>query len=139
MLSAKILKYVDDVNASDDWDLRPMHYLVLFHNDLPETLIYLHRRGFNLLKRSPCIRATPFQLLLQTGERNSYLALLMSANPDPVKSILSMKRATAGRDVDEKEILRLLKERFQTLKAQKEKMCGEFRAKFNARRKGRQG
>jgi len=133
ILSAKILKYIDNINVRDEWDLTPMHYLVLFNDDMPETVTLLRRRGADLLRRSSHIGATPFQLLMRGGRAASCMALLASAESDPAMSVAFMRQAMAGGYADFDKVDRVLRDRLQILKQREAKKREQLRTEFNAR------
>jgi ankyrin repeat protein len=133
ILSAKILKYIDNINIQDEWDLTPMHYLVLFNEDMPETFTLLRRRGADPLRRSSHIGATPFQLLMRRGRAASCMALLASADSDPTMSVAFMGQAMAGVYADFDKVHRVLQDRLQILKQREAKKREQLRTEFNAR------
>jgi ankyrin repeat protein len=132
ILSTKILKYIDDINVPDKWDLTPLHYLALFNDDMPETAMLLCRRGADLLRQSSRIGATPFQIL--TGrDRVAGIGFLVSAMSSSTISPAFVRRALEEGRPDFDKINRVLEERLQILKQQEAKMSEQLRAEFNAR------
>jgi ankyrin repeat protein len=135
ILSAKILKYIDNINVPDEWDLTPMHYLLLFNDDMPETVTLLLRRGADLLMRSSHIGATPFQLLMRGSNVASSMALLASAGSGTARSVDFMTQAMVGGYADFDKVDRALQDRLQTLKQREAEKREQLRTEFNARYK----
>jgi ankyrin repeat protein len=137
ILSTKILKYVDDINFRDEWDLTPMHYLLLFNDDMPETVTLLLHHGADLLMRSSHIRATLLQLLMRKSKTASCEAFLAVAQSGTVLSLDLMRQAIAGGYADFDKVHRALQDRLQTLKQRESEKREQLRAECNARYKVR--
>ncbi|KAH6873479.1 ankyrin repeat-containing domain protein [Thelonectria olida] len=133
ILSAKVLKYVDDMNAPDEWDLTPLHYLVLFNDDMLDTITLLFRRGADLLRQSSHIGANPLQLLTRRNIGELGIALLVSGELDPVMRDEFMKRATEEDGTDFDKVNRVLRSRVQILKERTVRETEQCRTEFSSR------
>lgn len=128
----KILKYVDDINTPDEWDLTPLDYLVLFHEDMPKTATLLCRRGADPLRKSSRIRASPVQLVRQGSKLESSMALLAFVVSDPTMMAVLLRQARADPVVDFNTVGRVLRDRVQILRQRDAKMREQLRAEFKA-------
>lgn len=115
MLSAKILKYVDDINAPDEWGLTPLPYLVLFNNDMIGTIAMLYRRGPNLFRQSTHINATPFQLMRRKYRAEFCLQLFASGRLNLARNIICLMGAAEENLVDFERVNYVLRNRVQIL------------------------
>lgn len=132
ILSTKVLKSVENINDADEWDLTPLHYLVLFNEDMPETVLLLRHRGADFLRRSSYIKATPFQLLMRGNKATSCIALATAAaESNPSMSIQFMSQVMAGGQADFDNVNLLLENRLRVLKQREEDTRKWLRAEFD--------
>jgi hypothetical protein len=86
-LLQKILPFNTDINATDNSDLTPLHYLLFFNGDMSDTFTLLLRRGADPWKRSH-IGAMP----IQVASGSCALAALTALPPDPIRDIGNLRR-----------------------------------------------
>ncbi|KAH7007664.1 ankyrin repeat-containing domain protein [Ilyonectria destructans] len=132
ILSSKILKYVDNINTADEWGLTPMHYLVLFNEDMPKTATLLCRRGADPLRQSSHIGASPLQLLRQRSKLASCMALLTFVVSNPAMRVVFLRQARADADVDFEKVGRVLMDRLQIIRQREAKMREQLHTEFKA-------
>ncbi|KAH6974500.1 hypothetical protein BKA56DRAFT_734054 [Ilyonectria sp. MPI-CAGE-AT-0026] len=128
----KILKYVDNINTPDEWDLTPLDYLVLFNEDMPKTATLLCRRGADPLRKSSRIRASPVQLVRQGSKSASSMALLEFVVSSPAMMVVLLRQAMTDPVVEFSRVGRLLGDRLQILRQRDAKMREQLQAEFNA-------
>lgn len=132
ILSSKILKYVDNINTPDEWDLTPMYCLVLFNEDMPETAALLCLRGADPLRQSSHIGASPLQLLRQRSKLASCKALLAFIVSNPAMRVVFLRQARADADVDFDKVGRVLMDRLQIIRQREAKMREQLHTEFKA-------
>lgn len=128
----KILKYVDNIDTPDEWDLTPLDYLVLFNEDMPKTATLLCRRGADPLRKSSRIRASPVQLVRQGSKSASSMALLEFVVSNPAMMIVLLRQAMTDPVVDFNTVGRVLRDRVQIIRQRDAKMREQLQAEFNA-------